>query len=270
MKRELLLVWATCTLAATLAGCHKKEVVEDPYVEATLREATYGEVISDDFQYKITKPEIVDKLEDICVVKQNNMTEFFTGDRISAKIDSLTAPDSLTFRVIKSFSPIVHFEVQNVVTPKDSIVIPQERPIAFPRTQDAMTFTPPDDYSLVQMGVFKWNDTEGLRKMIGNKYAIQARLSYSAADTAWVLSGYEPSSWGQIPKLRIQGYAPGRKEGLRPSLEIVLRMLMATKQDFVGGILYKDIEPWDYRKKNYFCGTAELAYVRYLDKVFTR
>lgn len=268
MKRELWLVCAACILAAPLSGCHKKQVVEDPYVEATLREATYGEVISDDFQYKIVKPEIVDKLEDICVVKQNNMTEFFTGDHIAAKMDSLTEPDSLTFRVIKSFSPIVHFEVQNVVTPKDSIVIPQERPIAFPRTQDAMTFTPPDDYSVVQMGVFKWNDTDGLRKMIGKKYAIQARLTYSPADTVWVLSGYEPSSWGQIPKLRVPGY--GRKDGLRPSLEIVLRMLMATKQDFVGGILYKDIEPWDYRKKNYFCGTAELAYVRYLDKVFTR
>jgi hypothetical protein len=268
MKRELLLVWAACTLATTLSGCHKKEVVEDPYVEATLREATYGEVISDDFMYKIVKPEIVDKLEDICVVKQNNMSEFFTGDRIAAKMDSLTSVDSLSFRVIKSFSPIVHFEVQNIVTAKDSVVIPQTRPIAFPRTQDAMTFTPPDDYSVVQMGVFKWNDTEGLRKMISKKYGIQARLSYSAADTAWVLSGYEPSSWGQIPKLRIPGY--GRKDGLRPSLEIVLRMLMATKQDFVGGIIYKDIEPWDYRHKNYFCGTAELAYVRYLDKVFTR
>jgi hypothetical protein len=268
MKRELLLVWAACTLVGTLTGCHKKEVVEDPYVEATLREATYGEVISDDFMYKIVKPEIVDKLEDICVVKQNNMTEFFTGDHIAAKMDSLATTDSLTFRVIKSFSPIVHFEVQNVVTAKDSVVIPQERPIAFPRTQDAMTFTPPDDYTVVNMGVFKWNDTDGLRKMVGSKYAIQARLSYSAADTSWVLSGYEPSSWGQIPKLRIPGY--GRKDGLRPSLEILLRMLMATKQDFVGGVVYKDIEPWDYRKKNYFCGTAELAYLRYLDKVFTR
>jgi len=268
MKRELLLVWATCTLAATLAGCHKKEVVEDPYVEATLREATYGEVISDEFQYTIVKPQIVDKLEDILVVKQANLTEFFTGNNIAAKMDSLAEPDSASFRVIKSFSPIVHFEVQNVVTPKDSIVIPQDKPIAFPRTQDAMGFKPPDDYSIVNMGVFKWNDTEGLRSMISKKYAIQARLSYAPEDTAWVISGYEPSSWGQIPKLRIPGY--GRRDGLRPSLEIVLRMLMATKQDFVGGIVYKDIEPWDYRKKNYYCGTAELSYVRYLDKVFTR
>jgi hypothetical protein len=270
MKRELLLVWAACTLAASSAGCHKKEVVEDPYVEATLREATFGEVISDDFLYKIVSPEIVDKLGDILVVKQANVTMFFTGNNIAAKMDSLTSVDSLTFRVIKSFSPIVHFEVQNVVSAKDSIVIPQDKPIAFPRTQDAMGFKPPDDYNVVEMGAFKWNDTDGLRAMIGKKYAITAKLTYAPEDTAWVLTGYEPSSWGQIPKLRIPGYSPARKEGLRPSLEILLRMLMATKQDFVGGVVYKDIEPWDYRRKNYFCGTAELSYVRYFDKVFTR
>jgi hypothetical protein len=265
----LLLVWAACTLAASSAGCHKKQVVEDPYVEATLREATYGEVISDDFMYKIVKPEIVDKLGDILVVKQANITEFFTGNNIASKMDSLLAStDTLTFRVVKSFSPIVHFEVQNVVSGKDSVVIPQDKPIAFPRTQDAMGFKPPDDYSSVEMGAFKWNDTEGLRKMIGKKYSFTAKLTYEPADTIWVLSGFEPSAWGQIPKVRLPGY--GRKDGLRPSLEIVLRMLVATKQDFVGGVVYKDIEPWDYRRKNYFCGTAELSYVRYLDKVFTR
>jgi hypothetical protein len=268
MKRELLLVWAACTLAASFVGCHKKEVAEDPYVEATLREATFGEVISDDFLYKIVNPQIVDKLGDILVVKQANLTEFFTGNNIAAKMDSIAEKDSLTFRVVKSFSPIVHFEVQNVVSPKDSVVIPQDKPLAFPRTQDAMGFAPPEDYKEVDMTAFRWNDTEALRAMIGKKFDLRAKLHYEPADTAWVLEGYEASAWGQVPKLRIKGY--GRPDGLRPSLEIIMRLLVTTKQDFVGGITYKDIEPWDYRRKNYFCGTVELSYVRYLDRVFTR
>jgi hypothetical protein len=268
MKRELLLVWATCTIAASFVGCNKEEVVEDPYIEASLREATYGEVISEDFLYKVVNPGIVDGLEDILVVKQQNLTQFFTGNGIAAKIDSLKDKSNLTFRVLKSFSPIVHFEVQNVVSPQDSIVIPQDKPIAFPRTQDAMGFAPPDDYAEVDMGAFRWNDTEGLRAMIGKKYDIRAKLHYEAADTAWVLEGYEPSAWGEVPKLRMKGH--GTRDGMRPSLEIIMRLLVATKQDFVGGITYKDIEPWDFRKNNKFCGTVDLGYVRYLDRVFTR
>jgi hypothetical protein len=268
MKRELLLVWATCTLAAGFVGCNKEEVQEDPYLEANLREATFGEVISEDFLYKIVAPEIVDGLEDILVVKQNNMTQFFTGNGIAAKVDSIPDKKNLTFRVLKNFSPIVHYAVQNIVTPNDSLVIPQDKPIAFPRTQDAMGFKPPDDYNVVEMGAFKWNDTEGLRAMIGKKYALKAKLSYEAADTAWVLSGYEPSAWGQVPMLRMKGY--GTRDGMRPSLEVVLRLLVATGQDFVGGVTYKDIEPWDYRKNNHICGTVEFGYVRYLNQVFTR
>jgi hypothetical protein len=263
MKRELLLVWATCTIAASFVGCNKEEVLEDPYIEANLREATFGEVISEDYLYKIVDPEIVDALGDMLVVKQQNLTQFFTGNGIAAKVDSLTDKSHMTFRVLKNFSPIVHFQVESIVTPKDSLVVPQDKPIAFPRTQDAMGFTPPDDYTAVDMGAFRWNDTEALRSMIGKKYDIKAKLHYEPADTAWVLTGYEASAWGQVPALRVRPH-------LRPSLEIIMRLLVATKQDFVGGITYADIEPWDYRKNNKICGTVELGYVRYLDRVFTR
>jgi hypothetical protein len=78
-----------------------------------------------------------------------------------------------------------------------------------------------------------------------------------------MLEGYEPSAWGQTPKLRLR--TPRSQ-----ALEIVLRLLLATKQDFVGGVTYTDIEPWDYRKKNYVCGTVDFGFVRYLDQVFTR
>ena len=238
-------------------------------MEATLREAVFGEIISEEFLYKVVNPEVVDGMGDILVVKQANITQFFTGNGIAGKIDSLTEKTNLTFRVVKMFSPIVHFQVQNVVSEKDSVVIPQDKPIAFPRTQDAMGFVPPDDYDMVEMPVFRWNETESLRALIGKKYAFRAKISYgleqvrpdSSAYT-WILEGYEPSAWGQTPKLRLR--TP------RPSLEIVLRLLLETKQDFVGGVTYTDIEPWDYRKKNYVCGTVDIGFVRYMNQVFSR
>ncbi len=263
MMRELC---AACAIVAvvSLVGCHKKEGPVDPYAEASLREAVYGEVISPDFKYKIIAPDIVDGLGEFLVVRQSNMTEFIAGNGIAAKVDSL-GKQSLTFNVVKQFSPMVHFLCMSIVTETDSILIPTDKPIAFPRTADAANFVPPPDYVNSEMIKFRWNDTENLRKMIGNKYTLEAHLMQVQEDsvTSWMLVGDSSQTvWGQVPKLRIR--TP------RPSLEIMLRVLNRTGQTFAGGVTYADIEPWDYRKKNHVCGTVDIGYVRFLDKVFSR
>jgi hypothetical protein len=193
------------------------------------------------------------------------MTEFIAGNGIAAKVDSLNQPDSLTFNVVKQFSPMVHFLCMSIVTPTDSIAIPSDKPIAFPRTADAANFVPPAEYVNAELVNLRWNDTEGLRKIIGNKYAIEAHLVQVDEDsvTSWMLVGDSSQTvWGQVPKIRLT--TP------RPSLEIMLRVLHRTGQTFVGGVTYKDIEPWDYRRKNHVVGTAEIGYIRFLDKVFSR
>jgi len=271
MMREL---FAACAVVAglSLVGCGKEEAPIDPFVEASLREAVYGEIISPEFKYKIVGPEIVDGLGEFLVVRQSNMTEFIVGNGIAAKVDSLGAKvDSLgakaeiTFNVIKQFSPMVHFLAVNVVTPTDSLVIPGDKPIAFPRTSDAANFIPPAEFVESEMINFRWNDTEGLRKMIGSKHSLRAHLVQVPEDsvTSWMLvADSSETVWGQVPMLRLR--TP------RPSLEIVLRVLERTGQEFVGGITYADIEPWDFRRKNHVCGTVDIGYIRFMDKVFSR
>jgi len=225
----------------------------------------YGEVVSPDFKYKIINPEIVDGLEEFLVVRQSNMTEFIAGNGIAAKVDSLGNPENMTFNVVKQFSPMVHFLCMSIVTPTDSINIPTDKPIAFPRTSDAANFIPPADYVNSEMVFFRWNDTEGLRKVIGNKYNLEAHLGRVDEDsvTSWMLVGDSSQTvWGQVPRMRLT--TP------RPSLEVVLRVLQRTGQKFEGGVTYKDIEPWDFRRKNYVVGTADIGYVRFMDKVFSR
>ena len=264
MMREL---FAACAVVAgvSLVGCGKEEVAVDPFVEASLREAVFGEIISPDFKYKIVGPEVIDGLGEFLIVRQSNMTEFIAGNGIAAKVDSLGSKSDLTFNVVKQFSPMVHFLCVSIVTATDSLLIPVDKPIAFPRTADAANFIPPADYVNSEMINFRWNDTEGLRKMIGTKYTLRARLMHVPEDsvTSWVLVGDSSETvWGQVPKLRLR--TP------RPSLEVVLRVLERTGQDFVGGFTYTDIEPWDYRRKNYVCGTVDIGYVRFMDKVFSR
>ena len=263
MMRELC---AACAILAvvSLVGCNKEEAPVDPYMEASLREAVYGEVVSPDFKYKIIAPEIVDGLGEFLVIRQSNMTEFVAGNGIAAKVDSL-GREGLTFNVVKQFSPMVHFLCMSIVSETDSVTIPTDKPIAFPRTSDAANFVPPADYVNAEMVNFRWNDTENLRKMIGNKYTLEAHLVQVQEDsvTSWMLVGDSSQTvWGQVPKLRLR--TP------RPSLEIVLRVLERTKQTFVGGVTYADIEPWDYRRKNNVCGTVDIGYVRFMDKVFSR
>jgi hypothetical protein len=266
MIRELIALCAVGAVGVALVGCNKDEAPVDPYLEATLREAVYGEVASPDFRYKIVKPEIVDGLGEFVVMRQSKQTEFLVGNGIAAKIDSLPDKSNLTFNVVKQFQPMVHFLCIDILTPTDSISVSSDKPVAFPRTADAAGYDPPEDYVRTEMTAFRWNDTEGLRKMIDTKHAIHAALRHVDEDSIsyWVLEGADSSRtvWGQIPKLRV------RKP--RPSLEIVLRMLARTDQDFVGGITYADIEPWDFRRKNYICGTVDIGYVRFLDRVFSR
>ncbi len=264
MMRELCAACATVMVVA-LVGCNKEEAPVDPFMEASLREAVYGEVISPDFKYKLINPEIVDGQEEFLVVRQSNMTEFIAGNGIAGKVDSLTDKSEIVFNVVKQFSPMVHFLCVSIVTPTDSLNIPSDKPIAFPRTSDAANFVPPADYIKSEMVFFRWNDTEELRKDIGNKYTLEAHLVQVPEDsvTSWMLVGDSSQTvWGQVPKMRLR--TP------RPSLEIVLRVLARTGQRFEGGVTYADIEPWDYRRKNYVVGTADIGYIRFLDKVFSR
>ena len=265
MIRQLVWVCAVGAVGVVLAGCNKDEAPVDPYATATLREAVYGEVISPDFRYKIVHPEIVDGLGEFVVIRQSKQTEFLVGNGLAAKLDSLPDKSALTFNVVKQFQPMVHFLCVDILTATDSIAVASDKPIAFPRTADAAGFDPPADYVRTEMTQFRWNDTEGLRALIGTKHAIHAALHYIEEDSVsyWVLDGDSSRTvWGQIPRLRVK--KP------RPSLEVVLRMLARTDQDFVGGITYADIEPWDFRKNNHICGTVEIGFVRFLDRVFSR
>jgi hypothetical protein len=264
MMRELFAACAV-VVGVSLVGCNKEEAPVDPFVEASLREAVYGEIISPEFKYKLVNPEIIDGLGEFLVIRQSNMTEFMVGNGIAGKVDSLADKSEVTFNAIKQFSPTVHFVAINIVTPTDSIVIPSDKPIAFPRTSDAANFVPPADFAESEMINFHWNDTEELRKMIGSKHTLRAHLVQVPEDsvTSWMLvADSSETVWGQVPKLRLR--TP------RPSLEIVLRVLERTGQEFVGGVTYADIEPWDFRRKNYVCGTVDIGYIRFMDKVFSR
>jgi hypothetical protein len=257
---------------AALAGCSKEEQV-DPFTTATLREATYGEVSSEGFKYKIVNPQIVDSLGNFVLVRQANLTEFLTGNDIIEQIQSLSDKSNLTFNVVKQFKPMVHFQCLSVVSPGDSVVVAHDKPIAFPRITDAASFEPPSEYLQTDMTQFRYDDTGGLLELVGKKHTIRAKLRRLEEDSAsvWVLEGEKPCGSYFLRDKNIDEKAPRlRVQTPRPSMEIIIRALERNEIDFSGGITFVEIEPSSDRHENYICGTVEIGYVRFLDKVFLR
>ncbi len=271
MMRKLIWLLAMGAIAAALAGCGEEEQV-DPYVEATLKEATFGEVVSEGFMYKIVNPQVIDTLGNFVVASQGNLTELITGNNIAAHMAKLTDTSNLTFNVVKRFSPVVYFQCTSVVSPKDSIAIPQDKPIAFPRIADAASYNPPEDYITTDMTELRYDNTAGLQERLGKKLSIRARLVRVEGDSAraWMLESEKPCP---SPYLRTpQRIVPAklRVKTPRPVLEIVLRLLAKTDQDFVGGVTLIEVEPFPPRAENQICGTVEIGYVRFGDIVFMR
>jgi hypothetical protein len=271
MMRKLVCLFAMVAAAVALGGCGKKTVV-DPYAKASLREAMYGEVVSEGFMYKFVNPQIIDTLGNFVVVRQGNLTQFITANGIAPQVAKVGELSNLTFNVVKRFRPMVYFQCMSIVSAKDSILCSSEKPMAFPRTADAATFAPPPDYTDVAMSELRYDDTGGLQAMVGKKFSTRAKLVRVEGDSAavWMLEGEKPCPSPFLRTPQRVTVAKLRVKTPRPSLEIVMRMLGKTEQDFVGGFTFASVEPLPNRAENQICGTVEVGYVRFLDIVYMR
>lgn len=252
---------ALCLLGVfVFAGCGEKAPI-DPYASISLRRALYGPpVLSKGFRYKITAPEIVEAAGDYVLVRDGNVSTFITGASLADKISGYD-PASVTFNVVKKFSPAPHFRCENVVAGNDTVPIPQGRSIPLPRMTNAAGFTP-EEHTPVEMTRFKYNDTVGLEREPEKKYQLKAKLVRveEGKEQVWMLEGTAPSARGQVPILRIAAPAP--------ALEIVLNLMARSGAEFNGGVTFAEAEPWVKRQKNRVCGTVDVDYLTFMNKVF--
>lgn len=271
MMRKLVCLFAIGAVAVALGGCGKKKLV-DAYTKATLREAMYGEVVSEGFMYKIVNPQIIDTLGNFVVVRQGNLTAFITANNIAAQVGKLGEMSNLAFNVVKRFRPMVYFQGMSIVSSKDSVLCSSEKPMAFPRTQDAATFAPGADYTDISMTELRYDDTGNLQAMVGKKFSTRAKLVRVEGDSAavWMLEGDKPCPSPFLRTPQRVTVAKLRVKTPRPSLEIVMRMLAKTQTDFIGGFTFTAVEPLPGRAENQICGTVEVGYVRFLEMVYMR
>lgn len=251
-----------CLMAAFLiAGCGEKAPV-DPYAKVSLHQALYGPpVLSKGFRYKLVAPEIVESAGDYVLVRDGQASTFITGASLADKISGHD-PATVTFNVVKRFSPAPYFKCENVVAGDDTVPIPQGRNIPLPKMWNPTNFDA-SDHSEANMTRFKYNDTVGLDREVEKKYTISAKLvrAQEGKESVWMLEGAEPSARGVVPVLRIASPSP--------AMEIVLNLIAKSGQPFDGGVTFTEAEPWVRRQKNHVCGTVEVDYIRFLDRVFS-
>jgi hypothetical protein len=271
MMRKLVCLFAMGAVAVALGGCGEEKQV-DAYTKATLREAMYGEVVSEGFMYKIVNPQVLDTLGNFVVVRQGNLTAFITANNVAAQVAKLGDMSNLSFNVVKRFRPMVYFQCVSIISPKDSVLCSSEKPMAFPRTADAATFAPPADYTDVAMTELRYDDTGGLQALVGKKFSTRAKLVPVEGDSAtvWMLEGDKPCPSPFLRTPQRVTVSKLRVKTPRPSMQIVMRMLAKTEQDFVGGFTFASVEPLPNRAENQICGTVEVGYVRFLDIVYMR
>lgn len=242
------------------AGCGEG-TPPDPYAKVSLHQALYGPpVLSKGFKYKLVGPEIVDAAGDYVLVREGNVSTFITGSSIADKIAGHDAK-TITYNVVKKFTPAPHFRAREVIAGNDTIPIPSGRTIPLPPMTSAAKFNS-DDYKAIDMGHFRWNDTIGLQKETNKKYALKAKLvkTKEGKDEVWMLEGTEPAARGVVPTLRVTSPSP--------AMEIVFDLIAKSGQEFDGGITFTDVEAWPKRQKNHVCGTVDVDYAHFLDRVF--
>ncbi|HEX5132795.1 MAG TPA: hypothetical protein VFX92_09940 [Candidatus Krumholzibacteria bacterium] len=252
---------AVCLLGVfVFAGCGEKAPV-DPYARISIRQALYGPpVLSKGFRYKLVSPEVVEAAGDYVLVRDGNVTTFITGASLAGKISPYDSKN-ITFNVVKKFSPAPHFRCENFVAGNDTVPVPQGRSIPLPSMRPAAGYEDAD-HTAAQMTRFKYNDTVGLEREPEKKYQLSARLVRveEGKDKVWMLEGTEPSARGVVPVLRISSPTP--------AVEIVLNLLARSGGDFTGGVTFTEAEPWAKRQKNHVCGTVEIDYVKFMDRIF--
>jgi hypothetical protein len=102
----------------------------------------------------------------------------------------------------------------------------------------------------------------GLDREPEKKYQLTARLVRveEGKEKFWMLEGTAPSARGVVPLLRVADPPP--------ALEIVFNLMASSGADFTGGVTFTEAEPWVKRQKNHVCGTVEVDYVQFMNKVF--
>lgn len=246
-KRILVLVMLLGALSLVLGSCGEKKA-KDPYALVTLRQATRGKVVSKGFRYKFEKPNIVALNNHLGVVREGNLLEFISGRSLEDKLAGFKGKD-IFLGVVKEFSPFVHFRVEKVFTPTDTIFLSQVGSITYPHVYEAENFDA-SDFEEYDLDRIPYNRTAIIKKLVGRKFLAKTTILTEEEDGKNVFMLVTKKN-----KFRVAEPEDGTA--------VILKMLVGGNYLFEGGITFTDVENWPSRRVTHIIGTVSVDFVKY-------
>jgi hypothetical protein len=239
--------------ASFLAACSESGE-EDPYALVTLKEATYGQVVSKNFKYKFKNPQVVATYRNLGLIRDGSQIEIIAARSLADKLEGFTDGE-LELAVAKKFSPYVYFKVERIVANGDTTFPAQAGGIAYPVITSAEEYGV-DGYEERDIDDIPYNRTGTIRALKDKKIRVSGPIvtEKSEGRTIYYIEG-------KGAKFRIAD--PTEPVGL------MLNMLVANNYIFEGGIILTEPEPYSERMQNRIAGTVDIQYVMYGDRLIT-
>jgi hypothetical protein len=236
-------------ISGFIAGCGGK--LEDTYVQTTLRDAARGDVVSPNFKYSFDTPNMIGAANNVALVREGSIIEFFVGDGLAEKAKALTGK-RFVVHARKYFTPYIHFMVDYIVSGADTIQV-GEVATALPNTRPAAQFTAPEDYESIETG--KITPSLGdLRNIEDKKFKVEG------ANVSWEQVG---ENWSYAINLKNVRFFVDESND---AMLAILSAIMNEGKTFDGGVHYTSSPTSlsrDFRERYRSGGYVKIGYIIY-------
>jgi hypothetical protein len=257
MPKLLSVLLGVALMAGVIAGCGGG--LEETYMDATLREATRGDLLSPGFKFAFKSPNIVATNGHLALVREDNLIEIFKGAELAKKLDQVSGKNYV-MGARKLFSPLIHFTVDFLATGMDTVKVGRAYDAGLPNLLKATEFTA-DEYEDINVGALNWS-TRTLKEIINTRFNIEeARLYHEEVEAPDGATRMEYVLELTNVRFIIDDPSPG--------MELFLKALINEGLYFKGGVDYGDRPDTSqrYRRNTKIGGKIKVKYIEYGNRV---
>ena len=251
-------------LFSVFAGCGGQ--VEENYQMVTLREAGHAGIVSPGYKYGLDSPQFITVMDNIGMVREGNLVEFFTGEDLENKVEMVEGKKYFA-GVTKSFSPKVHFVVDFFAMNGDTIRVGE--PASHVEYPTLLRGFDEGEYEEVDIDLID-SSTRTLKEIYDTKF------KFDGAKVTWeeIQNAQGETVWEYILHFERVKFLIDQDE-LDEGMELLLKAQIAENNLVSGGVSYGGMPsstefPRSYRTRTDIGGRVVLEFLRYAGEVCPR